>query len=316
MHSPPRKITSDEQKEWFIPPCISNWKNARGYTIPLDKRLAADGRGLQEVTINDNFAKFAEALYIADRHAREEVEKRAQMQKKLAQKEKESKEMHLRMLAQKAREERYYLLVTLKLGAAHLGRSGFGVAPVVVASSEDDREDYRSPSPRTSGRRRSPAARHHDRSPEDEGYRERERLREETRKDIQRKIRMSHMGADTKAKMMARDQERDVSEKIALGQLAPNATKESMYDQRLFNQTSGLGTGFKDEEGTSNGRGPCCSFSFHPPPISPPRPPCHQHTTSMISHCSRRRPRPPSTDHATWTRSRTMRAPTPKWRSS
>ena len=107
MHSPPRKITSEEQKEWFIPPCISNWKNARGYTIPLDKRLAADGRGLQEVTINDNFAKFAEALYIADRHAREEVEKRAQMQKKLAQKEKESKEMHLRMLAQKAREERY-----------------------------------------------------------------------------------------------------------------------------------------------------------------------------------------------------------------
>ena len=36
-----------EQQEWKIPPCISNWKNARGYTIPLDKRLAADGRGLQ-----------------------------------------------------------------------------------------------------------------------------------------------------------------------------------------------------------------------------------------------------------------------------
>lgn len=28
--------------------------------IPLDKRLAADGRGLVEVKINDNFAKFAE----------------------------------------------------------------------------------------------------------------------------------------------------------------------------------------------------------------------------------------------------------------
>jgi hypothetical protein len=37
----------------------------QGYTIPLDKRLAADGRGLQEVSINDNFAKFTEALYIA-----------------------------------------------------------------------------------------------------------------------------------------------------------------------------------------------------------------------------------------------------------
>ena len=44
-----RKVTAKEQQEWKIPPCISNWKNARGYTIPLDKRLAADGRGLQQV---------------------------------------------------------------------------------------------------------------------------------------------------------------------------------------------------------------------------------------------------------------------------
>ena len=39
----------------------------KGYTIPLDKRLAADGRGLQDPHINDKFAKLAEALYIADR---------------------------------------------------------------------------------------------------------------------------------------------------------------------------------------------------------------------------------------------------------
>lgn len=49
LHSPPRKVTVEEQKDWVIPPCISNWKNAKGYTIPLDKRLAADGRGVQEV---------------------------------------------------------------------------------------------------------------------------------------------------------------------------------------------------------------------------------------------------------------------------
>lgn len=106
LHSPTRKVTVKEQKEWKIPPCISNWKNAKGYTIPLDKRLAADGRGLQQVHINENFAKLAEALYIADRKAREAVEMRAQLEKKLAQKEKEKKEEHLRQLAQKAREER------------------------------------------------------------------------------------------------------------------------------------------------------------------------------------------------------------------
>merc|ERR1712136_241394 len=61
MHSPTRKVTVNEQQEWKIPPCISNWKNAKGHTIPLDKRLAADGRGLQSVHINENFAKLAEA---------------------------------------------------------------------------------------------------------------------------------------------------------------------------------------------------------------------------------------------------------------
>merc|ERR1719431_1265382 len=106
MHSPTRKVTAKEQADWKIPPCISNWKNAKGYTIPLDKRLAADGRGLQQVHINENFSKLAEALYIADRKAREAVEMRASLEKKLAQKEKEAKESKLRELAQKAREER------------------------------------------------------------------------------------------------------------------------------------------------------------------------------------------------------------------
>jgi SNW domain-containing protein 1 len=73
MHSPPRKISAKDQQDWKIPPCISNWKNIKGYTIPLDKRLAADGRNLQEVQISDNFAKLSEALYIAERNAREEV---------------------------------------------------------------------------------------------------------------------------------------------------------------------------------------------------------------------------------------------------
>ena len=42
-------------------PSVSSFptQNAKGYTIPLDKRLAADGRGLQEVHINDNFAKLS-----------------------------------------------------------------------------------------------------------------------------------------------------------------------------------------------------------------------------------------------------------------
>lgn len=106
VHSPPRKVTAKEQSEWKIPPCISTWKNKGGFVIPLDKRLAADGRGIQQTHINEGFAKLSEALYIAERKAREGVEMRSQMEMKKLQKEKEQKEANLKKLAQKAREER------------------------------------------------------------------------------------------------------------------------------------------------------------------------------------------------------------------
>ncbi|KAG9510156.1 Synaptotagmin 1 [Fragariocoptes setiger] len=107
MHSPPRKVTAKEQAEWKVPPCISRWKNAKGYTIPLDKRIAADGRSsVQAPQINPKFAHLSESLFVASRVAREEVEKRNQAERKIAQKEKEKKEENLRRFAQKAREER------------------------------------------------------------------------------------------------------------------------------------------------------------------------------------------------------------------
>eukprot|EP00662_Eupelagonemidae_sp_cell21_P034868 gene34868-50378_t len=90
MHSPPRKLTMKDMQDWKVPPCISNWKNPKGYTIPLDKRLAADGRGLQEVQINDGFAKLSESL----------------VSKKIQLREKERREGELREMAIQAREEK------------------------------------------------------------------------------------------------------------------------------------------------------------------------------------------------------------------
>uniref|UniRef100_A0A0N4WR89 SKIP_SNW domain-containing protein n=1 Tax=Haemonchus placei TaxID=6290 RepID=A0A0N4WR89_HAEPC len=106
MHSPPRKVTTKDQNDWKIPPCISNWKNPKGFTVSLDKRLAADGRGLQQTHINEGFAKLSEALYIADRKARESVEARAQLEKRVAQHKKLEQEARMREMAAKARQER------------------------------------------------------------------------------------------------------------------------------------------------------------------------------------------------------------------
>jgi SNW domain-containing protein 1 len=54
--------------------------------------------------------------------AREAVEMRAQLEKKLAQKEKEKKEEHLRQLAQKAREERAGIRTQAAAGKYHIGK--------------------------------------------------------------------------------------------------------------------------------------------------------------------------------------------------
>lgn len=217
MHSPPRKLTAEDQEAWKIPPPVSNWKNPKGYTVPLDKRLAADGRGLQDVTINDKFAQFAEALFTADRHAREEVKQRALMQQKLAEKERAQKEDQLRLLAQKAREER--------MQRGSLARSN-GRSRSRSLSSSSSRSD----------------------SQDEEAIREREQMRRDRRQENEKHFRQSRMGTERRIQMIAREQNRDISEKVALGLAKPTQSSESMLDSRLFNQTSGFDTGFNEDQ--------------------------------------------------------------------
>lgn len=228
MHSPPRKLTAEDQEMWKIPAAISNWKNTKGFTIPLDKRMASDGRGLQDVSINDKFAQFSEALMTADRHAREEVKQRALMQQKLAEKEKKQKEEHLRMLAQKAREDR-----SMAAGGRRTSSR--------TSQSPSDRSRSRSRSVESYDSRRSDGS-------EQAAVRERERMRRERREENERQLRQSRMGTERRLQQMAREQNRDISEKVALGMAKPTQSAESMYDSRLFNQTSGFDTGFNEDQ--------------------------------------------------------------------
>ena len=195
----------------FEAPPVSMWKNSKGFTIPLDKRLAADGRGLQDIQINDKFAQFSEALFMADRHAREEVRQRAMMQQRLAEKERAQKEDHLRELAQQARAER------ATGGNRRRSRSRSYSGSSASGSESDESENERR------------AAR-------------RDKLRDE-----ERKLRQSRMGAERRAQVMAREMDRDISEKIALGLAKPTQSAEGMYDSRLFNQSSGFDSGFNED---------------------------------------------------------------------
>ena len=113
MHSPSKKVSYEDQKMWKIPPCVSNWKNNKGYTMALHQRLAADGRGLQNHTINDNFAKFTEALLIAEKQARKVVAERAQHNMRVEKKLKQQKEKQLKQMAQSIHQQSQSLVFFL-----------------------------------------------------------------------------------------------------------------------------------------------------------------------------------------------------------
>ncbi|KAJ9125537.1 mRNA splicing protein [Naganishia vaughanmartiniae] len=235
MQSPPRRATVQDMKDWQIPPCISNWKNNKGYTIALDKRLAADGRGLQDIHINDNFAKFSEALFIADRHAREEVRERAQMQQKIAQKEKAAKEENLRLLAQRARDERAGIAPSAAVGDGEKRAAPAMKGIQLGGYGSDDDTDSESGDDTASNKSGADDA-------DDDEARERDRIRREKRQEREREMRLNNMGSEQRAKMLMREQNRDISEKIALGLAKPSTNKESMLDSRLFNRESYSGS--------------------------------------------------------------------------
>jgi SNW domain-containing protein 1 len=249
MHSPPRKLTVADQQAWSVPVCVSNWKNARGYVVPLDKRLAADGRSLLEPTINDKFATFSESLLIAERKARVEVETRAAIERKLALKEKEEKESELRDLALKARLERTGVAppaASRAAAAAHVVEELYEEVPASPAHSPPRTQEEGLGAPAAAGRAPGETAQEY------AARQERELQRRERKRERERDLRMDNM-TGKRARTMKEDEDRDVSEKIALGLAVGRGTAgggaEAAFDSRLFNQSEGISTGLGDEDG-------------------------------------------------------------------
>jgi SNW domain-containing protein 1 len=158
------------------------------------------------------------------------------MQQKLAEKEKAQKEENLRVLAQRAREERSGVAPSKHSAVATA--QGHAAMKTGLADYGSDSESGSEASRREEGR---------DDEEEEEAAKLRDEMRREKRREREREMRMSNMGAEQRAKMLARQQNRDISEKIALGLAKPTMSKESMLDSRLFNQES-LSNNFADDE--------------------------------------------------------------------
>eukprot|EP00917_Polyrhabdina_sp_WS-2016_P016868 GHVP01036476.1.p1 GENE.GHVP01036476.1~~GHVP01036476.1.p1 ORF type:complete len:418 (-),score=95.18 GHVP01036476.1:241-1440(-) len=201
LHSPTRKLTAEDQANWKIPPSVSNWKNRNGMTIPLDKRIQADGRRLQDLSMNEErFAAVSEALQIAEKAAREEIKIRNDMLKQKKRREEEIREEKLRELAAKSRVSR--------IQSANMSD------PVNKEESSEIPDE------------------------ESEVRKDAENRR---KRELEREFRMEKAGVKTKK---VRDQNREISERVALGQAQPTS-QESLFDARLFNQSAGMDSGFE-----------------------------------------------------------------------
>ena len=206
LHEPPRKLSKAEVDAWNIPPCISNWKNNRGYTIALDKRVAADGRHLLHDELNERHAEFAEALYLAEKAAAEENERKREMAQRVEIARKEKNEEELRELAMAFRRLR-----------------------------DQDEADRAFERQVEASRREDVLA--------DEDVERREGLRDRRRQE-RAELYRRQKHADV-LRDMERGRYRDVAEEHALGKKVES--RELLFDQRLFNQGSGVSSGFADE---------------------------------------------------------------------
>ncbi len=220
MHSPPRKLTMKDQADLKVPPCISNWKNARGYTIPLEMRLSADGRNLRDFTVSDKFSKFADVLYMTEKQARIEIEERNKVQESIKMVDTLKKEQEFKEAARDARQKKLAMAVS-------------NISSVNTTKTEETEIML--------GNKR-----HVNMNEDLEAMKmERNNLRNIRKKEIENQRRIEVAGK--KNKINPRDEDRDISEKIALGQAQPSG-RDGMIDARLYNQTTGIEAGFKDEE--------------------------------------------------------------------
>ena len=106
LQEPAQKLSYEEQKKWKIPPCVNMSNNPKGLVIPLDIRLANDGRNLREYQANQNFAKFADILALTEKNVRKEIEDRNKIAQSIQIAAAMKKEQELREAAKQARQER------------------------------------------------------------------------------------------------------------------------------------------------------------------------------------------------------------------
>lgn len=224
LQEPAQKLSYEEQKKWKIPPCVNMSNNPKGLVIPLDIRLANDGRNLREYKANQNFAKFADILALTEKHVRKEIEDRNKIAQSIQIAAAMKKEQELREAAKQAREER-----------KSLNNNNSSLMYSL------DTEDIKSNSKKDIISEKD----------KDNSYLKNKRKRSETNEDEERKeikernelraIRKKEIEYERRAEIQKKYEKegRDINDKVLLGQ-TNMINNNNVIDSRLYDQQGGI----------------------------------------------------------------------------
>lgn len=213
MRPPPKKITQEDQMNWKIPPCISNSKNSRGFVLPLEMRISADGRNTYNPQVNERFMEFSTALYEAEKQARKDLEEKNRIRQTLAYEEIKKKEEELRKEVEETKKKKDSLF-------------GMSEMPSKIESERQSVKNMETDSVAEN---------------------QRDLLKYMVKKNVEREARLERVGSHKQKEI--RDKERDITEKVALGQKGEESGGANLeVDERVIGLGAGVNTGFKDDE--------------------------------------------------------------------
>jgi len=231
LQSPPTPLSLEEQKKWKIPPCVNMSNNPKGLVIPLDIRLANDGRNLREYKANKNFAKFADILALTEKNVRKEIEDRNKIAQSIQIAAAMKKEQELKEAAKQARMERNSLNNYTNSNKSYNNNSNmiYSLDTSDILSNKKEEKNFLK-----NKRERSIN------EEEIKEIKERNELREIRKKEIEYERRIEIMKKYEK-------EGRDVNDKVLLGQ-NNIINNNNVIDSRLYEVEGGIENPFDYEE--------------------------------------------------------------------
>ena len=233
LQDPAQKLSYEEQKKWKIPPCVNMSNNPKGLVIPLDIRLANDGRNLREYQANKNFAKFADILALTEKNVKKEIDDRNKIAQSIQIAAAMKKEQELREAAKQARQERKSLNNNSNNNTSNL----MFTLDEELKSKKSRNIDDISSSYINNKRRRDDSDEDAD---EEKERKERNELRAIRKKEIEYERRIEIQKKYEK-------EGRDVNDKVLLGQ-NNMVNNNNVIDSRLYDQEGGIENVFDYEE--------------------------------------------------------------------